>query len=66
MVKAIRLRVRPKAHNTINVSVMVPSASGGWYNAGALHVSEVVWRLLLYPVLLNGARTYGVELTLEP
>lgn len=62
---ALRLAIQPKPHNSLRIKVFVPSATGGWYGAGALHVSEIVWRVLLYPILSAGATRCGVTLTLE-
>jgi hypothetical protein len=65
MTRALRIRVQPKPHNAVRLSVFVPSATGGWYGAGALHLSESLWRLLLYPLLSAGALRTGVHITLE-
>lgn len=65
MTKAVRLRARPTRQG-IRVSVFLPSATGGEFNAGTLQLSETLWRLLLYPLLSAGAARHGVTLSLEP
>ncbi|MCO4101734.1 MAG: hypothetical protein HEQ38_20545 [Gemmatimonas sp.] len=60
----LRLRVQPKPHNKVRVSVFVP-CNGGHHHAGALDLPETKWRDLLYPILTAGAARHGVTLTLE-
>jgi hypothetical protein len=62
--RALRLRVQPKPHQSVRVAFFVPRRDG-WHGAGALHLSESLWRLLLYPLLSAGAARCGVQLTLE-
>lgn len=62
---AVRCRVIPKPHNQVRVMVFVPRGGDLWHGAGALAMSEPVWRLLLYPLLRAGAARVGVTLTLE-
>lgn len=67
MTREIRLRVQAKPHNSVRVAVFVPRSDPGlWHHAGALHLSESLWRLLLYPILSAGATRCGVKLTLDP
>lgn len=64
MTREIRLRVQPKPHNKVRVSVFVP-CNHGHHGAGALDLPELLWRTLLYPILTAGAARHGVTLTLE-
>ena len=59
------MRVQPKPQNRVRVALFLPAATGGWYNAGGLQMSELVWRVLVYPLLSAGATRRGVTLTVE-
>ncbi len=61
----VRLKVQSKPKDRVRVSVFVPTFTGEWHLAGALQMSELVWRVLIFPTLHAGAvrRSVTIELT---